>query len=536
MRKIKGLWKLLFGRTTLFAVLLLVQAVALMSGFALLGKYVFIFNYLLGVIALVILLYILNARQNASFKLTWIILILAAPFFGVIFYLFTRVQPGTRFIAGQIEASLEYQSEYLAQDQQVFGRLREESSEAAGLARYIHDSGNYPAYENTQVKYFPSGEEKFQELVKQLKTARDFIFMEYFIVEKGIMWDTVLEILTEKVKEGVEVRFMYDGTCSLSLLPPGYYRQLEERGIQCRVFAPIMPFLSTHQNNRDHRKVVVIDGQTAFTGGINLADEYINEVERFGHWKDTAVMVKGDAVKSFTLMFLQMWDIRRDDFARRRLLEASPPTMWDIRRDGFTPLRPYMRDTFLLDPELSKEGYVIPYGDSPYDTENVGERVYMDILYRAKRYVHIMTPYLILDEEMITALTYAVKRGVEVTIIMPHVPDKIYAYLLARTYYPQLIEEGVKIYEYTPGFVHAKVFTSDDEKAVVGTINLDFRSLYLHFEDAVYLFRHPAVHDVERDFQGTLKMCQEITLEDCRRYNLFKKIAGRVLRLVAPLM
>lgn len=515
MRRIKGLWKLLFGRTTIFVFLLLLQAVALMGGFALLDKYVFLFNYLLGFIALVVLLYILNARQNASFKLTWIMLILFAPFFGVIFYLFTRIQPGTRFIAGRIDQSLKRQELHLAQDPQVFSQLMEESREAAGLAKYIHDSGKYPAYKNSQVKYFSSGEEKFQELVKQLKKAKEFIFMEYFIVEKGIMWDTILEILGEKVKEGVEVRFMYDGTCSLSLLPPGYSQKLQDMGIQCTVFAPIIPFLSTHQNNRDHRKVVVIDGHTAFTGGVNLADEYINQVERFGHWKDTAIMVKGDAVKSFTLMFLQMWDVRQ-----------PLPTREEA----------YIRYDFQMDPELASDGYVIPYGDSPYDTEYVGERVYMDILYHAKKYVHIMTPYLILDDEMITALTYAVKRGVEVIIMMPHIPDKIYAYLLARTYYRQLIDEGVQIYEYTPGFVHAKVFTSDDEKAVVGTINLDFRSLYLHFEDAVYLYRNAAVYDVEADFQETLKQCEKITKENCREYSLVKKIAGRVLRLVAPLM
>ncbi|MCQ4638463.1 cardiolipin synthase [Anaerovorax odorimutans] len=516
MRKIKGLWKLLFGRTTLLVLLVLFQIAVLIGGFALLDKYIFIFNYILGFVSLVILLYILNARQNASFKLTWIMLILFAPFFGVIFYLFTRVQPGTLFIARRIESTLEAQRPYLAQSPELLRRLETESPETAGLARYIHDSGNYPAYENTQVKYFPLGEDKFREMVKQLKQAKEFIFMEYFIVDKGFMWDTVLEILAEKVKEGVEVRFMYDGTCSLSLLPPKYPEKMRELGIQCKVFAPIRPFLSTHQNNRDHRKVLVIDGRTAFTGGVNLADEYINEIQRFGHWKDTAVMVRGDAVRSFTLMFLQMWDIG----------EVNTPT----------PAENYMRYDFTPEPDLPCEGYVIPYGDSPYDTEYVGERVYMDILYNAKKYVHIMTPYLILDEEMITALTYAVKRGVEVIIMMPHIPDKIYAYLLARTYYGQLIDEGVQIYEYTPGFVHAKVFTSDDEKAVVGTINLDFRSLYLHFEDAVYIYKNAAVADAEADFQETLKKCQKITRQDCREYNSLKKILGRVLRLVAPLM
>lgn len=535
MRKLKGLWKLLFGRTTLIALLILFQVAVLVGGFAILDQYVFIFNYLLGFVSLIVLLYILNARQNASFKLTWIMLILFMPFFGVIFYLYTRVQPGTRFIASRIREELELQAPYLAQDMEICKRLEQESPAAAGLSRYIHDSGCYPTYDRTHVTYFPSGEDKFREMVRQLEQAKEFIFMEYFIVDKGFMWGTILEILARKARQGVEVRFMYDGTCSLSLLPPNYGQRLEDMGIQCRVFAPIIPFLSTHQNNRDHRKVLVIDGHTAFTGGINLADEYINEIERFGHWKDTAVMVKGNAVRSFTLMFLQMWNVR----------QTEP-----------SPIEPYMRYEFPQQAEVPERekslrkdetaerdrtekddaGYVIPYGDSPYDTEYVGERVYSDILYQAKSYVHIMTPYLILDDEMVTALTYAVKRGVEVIIIMPHIPDKIYAYLLARTYYPELIDAGVQIYEYTPGFVHAKVFTSDDEKAVVGTINLDFRSLYLHFEDAVYIYRNPVVRDVEGDFQDTLKKCQKITIEDCREYNLFKKLAGRILRLVAPLM
>ena len=515
MRKLKGLWKLLFGRTTLLAVLLLVQIVVLVGGFAILEQQVFILNQLLGLLSFIIIFYILNDRQNASFKVTWIVVILAVPVVGVCFYLFTRVQPGTVYVRKKLDEKLTEQQPYLMQDEKIMEELKEVSPENAGLATYVHDSGYYPIYKDSQVKYFPSGETKFEELLIQLESAREYIFMEYFIVDKGIMWDSVLEILERKVKEGVEVRFMYDGTNSLSLLPPYYAKRLERKGIKCSVFAPMKPMLSTHQNNRDHRKIVVIDGHTAFTGGINLADEYINERERFGHWKDTAVMVKGPAVRSFVLMFLQLWDISKK--------EHTDPQI-------------YLRDEFVTDPALPCDGYILPYGDSPYDDENVGERVYMDILYNAKEYVHIMTPYLILDEEMITALTYAVKRGVDVKIIMPHIPDKEYAYLLARTYYPQLIQEGVEIYEYTPGFVHAKVFTSDDDKAVVGTINLDFRSLYLHFEDAVYMYNHSEAANVEADFQETLKKCSRITMEDCKKYNVFKRIAGAVLRVVAPLM
>ena len=515
MRKLKGLWKLLFGRTTLLVVLILVQALIIVAGFALLEKQFYIINQMGGIVALIILFYILNSQQNTSFKLTWIILILTLPVLGVAFYLFTRVQPCTKYVSGLVDNAIRRQEPYLAQNEDVLDELQNISKKNAGLARYIHDSGHYPAYRDTQVKYLPTGEEKYKELLIQLERARKFIFMEYFIVEEGVMWNSILEILERKVKEGVEVRFLYDGTNSLSLLPPTYPKTLEKKGIRCKVFAPMMPFLSTHQNNRDHRKIVVIDGHTAFTGGVNLADEYINEVERFGHWKDTAVMVKGPAVNSFTLMFLQNWDAA-----------AKKPTNPAL----------YMCSDFPQEQGLASDGFVIPYGDSPFDNENVGERVYMDILYNAKKYVHIMTPYLILDEGMEEALIYAVKRGVEVVIMMPHIPDKEYAYLLARTHYKYLISNGVKIYEYTPGFVHAKVFTSDDEKAVVGTINMDFRSLYLHFEDAVFMYRHSEIANVEKDFQRTLEKCHQITLADCNSYSTAKRLLGAVLRLVAPLM
>lgn len=310
---------------------------------------------------------------------------------------------------------------------------------------------------------------------------------------------------------------MYDGTCMMSLLPRKYPKEMEELGISCKVFSPMKPFLTTHQNNRDHRKILVIDGQVAFTGGINLADEYINKRERFGHWKDTAIMVSGRAVDSFTLMFLQMWNI-------------DNPEGEDYGR--YVACRQLPRD----DKELRLGGYVAPYGDSPFDNEEVGKKVYLDILNRADDYVHIMTPYLILDEEMMNALIFSAQRGIDVKIIVPHIPDKKYAYYLGRTYFKQLIKGGVKIYEYTPGFVHAKVFTSDDEKAVVGTINLDFRSLFLHFECGAYIWKNAVVGDIEKDFGETLGKCRRITLKDCEEYNPVCKFFGMVLRLVAPLM
>ena len=318
------------------------------------------------------------------------------------------------------------------------------------------------------------------------------------------------------MKEGVEVRVMYDGMCCLMLLPYHYPRVLEKKGIRCKMFSPVRPTLSTYQNNRDHRKIVVIDGHTAFTGGVNLADEYINRKVRFGHWKDTAIMLKGDAVQSFTMMFLQMWNVTErqpEDYGK-----------YAVPKDYEHPLA------------ADYSGFILPYGDSPMDREQVGERVYLDILNQARNYVHIMTPYLILDDEMVNALSYAAKRGIDVKLIMPHIPDKKYAYMLARTFYPELTRAGVKIYEYTPGFVHAKVFVSDDEKAVVGTINLDFRSLYLHFECAAYIYRNSVVYDVEHDFEETLKKCSLITMEDCKNYSWMGKKLGRLMRLIAPLM
>jgi cardiolipin synthase len=348
--------------------------------------------------------------------------------------------------------------------------------------------------------------------------------MEYFIISKGEMWASVLEILAEKVKQGVEVRVMYDGTCEFANLPYRYPQQLRELGIRCKVFASLTPFLSTHYNYRDHRKILVIDGHTAFTGGVNLADEYVNRKERFGHWKDAAVMLKGDAVRSFTLMFLQMW-----------LLEEKER---DIK--GYlNNIREKAAETEELSDnavERTKNGFVIPFADCPLDGHRVGERVYMDILNRAHDYVYIMTPYLILDGNMESTIRFTAERGVDVRIILPGIPDKKAPYMLAKTHYQSLLEAGVKLYEYTPGFVHSKVFLSDDETAVVGTINLDYRSLYHHFECATYMRKTGCIDDIKADFTESLKLCRRITPEMVEKESWLNKTAGVLLKIIAPLM
>lgn len=509
----RGILKVLFGRATIIVVLVIVQLLALFAGFSFLEKYIVYVYGVYQVFMACLVIYIINRPVNPDFKIAWIIPILILPVFGGLLYLFVYLQFGGKLLNMRINSISAATKEYANPNPSIMEELKEKNPETANLADYLENYAGYPAYKNTTVKYFPSGEDKFEELKLQLKKAKQFVFLEYFIIQDGMMWNTILDILKEKVKEGVEVRLMYDGTCSWTLLPYNYPKQMEAAGIKCKVFAPIRPALTTSQNNRDHRKILVIDGKTAFTGGINLADEYINKKVRFGYWKDTAIMLRGDAVRSFTLMFLQMWNIdaREENYSR------------------YLDVEEYL-------PAYGAPGYVMPYSDSPLDKEQVGEMVYLDMIYTAKRYVHIMTPYLILDQEMIVALSYAAKRGVDVSIIMPYKPDKIYAFLLAKTYYPELIKAGVKIYEFTPGFIHAKSFVSDDQKAVVGTINLDFRSLYLHFECAAYMYEVPEIQKMEDDFQNTLDQSRLVALEDCKKEKLIVKLMGRLLRLFAPLM
>lgn len=509
----KGIFHMIFSHISVLVVLLVIQIAALVGTVTYLGHYATYAYVIFTILSIVTVVYIINTNSNPAFKMSWILFILLVPIVGVAFYIFMTTQLGTKYLGKRLATLNAATKDYMDQETEVVEDLRLSKPANANLAYYLNSQVSFPTHRNTKVTYFPSGESKFEAMKVQLRNAEKYIFLEYFIVEEGKMWNEILEILKDKVKEGVEVRFMYDGMCSIVLLPRNYPKRLQAEGIQCKMFNPIRPVLSSYQNNRDHRKICVIDGKVAFTGGINLADEYINEKIRFGHWKDTAVMLEGEAVQSFTMMFLQMWNVtvrRQEDFARY----VTPKSKVFKRELGF----------------------VLPYGDSPYDHENVGEQVYFHILNHAKKYVHIMTPYLIIDNEMLTNLTYAAKCGIEVIIIMPHIPDKWYAFWVARTYYEELIQAGVKIYEYTKGFVHAKVFVSDNDTATVGTINLDYRSLYHHFECGTFIYNNPVVWEIERDFQDTLKKCEKVTLESLKSRNIVERIVGRVLRLIAPLM
>ncbi|MBQ9518852.1 MAG: cardiolipin synthase, partial [Firmicutes bacterium] len=454
--------------------------------------------------------HIISTDENPSYKIAWLLPVAIFPVFGAMLFLFFKLQPTVALTNKILRQNIAVSAPCLKQDKSVRTAFEKQWKNARGFVNYMNKYAGYPVCANTEVKYFALGDDLIPALLEELEKAEKYIFMEYFIIDRGEIWGKVLEVLKRKAAQGVEVRLMYDGLCSVAMLPHNYPRMLADEEIACRVFNPIRPFLSSAQNNRDHRKICVIDGNTAFTGGINLADEYANIIDRFGHWKDTAVMLKGDAVNNLTMMFLQMWHIS----------------------DGISDYDRYMSKPR----NINAPGFVLPYGDSPLDNEPVGKTVYMHILNTANNYVHIMTPYLILDYEMEQCLIAAAKRGVDVTLILPHKPDKLYAFYLAHAHYPALLKAGVKIYEYSPGFVHAKNYTSDDKKAVVGTINMDFRSLYLHWECACYMYDTPCVKDIEQDFKDTLKQCQRITEADLKNFSLFEYVFGKILSIFAPLM
>ena len=510
----KGIVHAIFSRFGLVLVLLLLQVGLLFSIFRWFGN--LLPHYFGGsvVVTAAMVVYLLNSKMDNSAKITWMVVVAILPVVGVPLFFYVKSNAGHNLLRKRLMELENTLRPQLPQNREVVERLRRAEPGAASLAKYLHGpGGGFPVYENTAMTYFPSGEAKFAELLRQLDTAEKYIFVEYFIIDEGLFWGRVLEILARKAAEGVDVRVMYDGTCEFSTLPRDYPKRLEALGIQCKVFSPVQPFVSTHYNYRDHRKILVIDGRVGFTGGVNLADEYINHVEKYGRWKDAAIMLEGEAVRSLTALFLEMWSV--------------------LKEPEF--------EAFLADPIPVSEhtqGTAAPYGDCPLDGERVGEMVYIDLLNRAREYIHIMTPYLILDGELETALKFAAERGVDVHLILPGIADKKFPNALAKTHYSALLDSGVKISEWTPGFVHAKVFVVDDREAVVGTINLDYRSLYHHFENAVWLTNAPCIRDIEGDFQATLEQCRTVENNPKSIWQgrfLFRAV-GMLLKVIAPLL
>lgn len=511
--------KLLFSRMFIFGLILVLQIVWFITIMVNLGGYSSVITGCLQILSLLVVLYIVYQDTNPAYKLAWVVPILVFPLLGGLLYLAMGSKKPAKRYCKAISKLNEEEELQAKQDGSTLNQIRNENEHVYGQANYILHSANAPIYPCEYSKYYALGEDYYHDLIQELKKAKHFIFMEYFIVEEGEMFDTILEILVEKAKQGLDVRFMYDDVGCLAILPYKYYNKLESMGIQCIAFNPFVPLVSVAMNNRDHRKITVIDGHTAFTGGINLADEYINVKMKYGHWKDTGIRVRGEAVWNFTVMFLQMWNINRNT---------------DTEYSKFRP-EVYRHEMELEQGEKPDTGYIQPYGDSPMDNEITGENIYLNIINMAKRYVYIFTPYLIVDHEMESAIRLAAKRGVDIRIITPGIPDKKVVNEVTKSYYSILLHSGAKIYEYTPGFLHAKCFVCDDEIATVGTINLDYRSLYLHFENGVYLYNTATVQEIKKDMLETMEKSERIRLEMNEKGRAFGIIRS-VLRLFAPLM
>ncbi|MFI3115916.1 MAG: cardiolipin synthase [Clostridia bacterium] len=507
---IKSIKKILANRVIVGGILILVQFLIVIHFLWRLHTESPLFHTSFQVISTLIVIWLARKEDNPAYKISWIILIFAFPIVGGIFYLFWGNTPLNK--ASMIKLhKLDRNSLNLANLPSLSEEIASIDLNYERIYNYVIHAGHFEAFPTSNCEYHKLGEEFFKSLLYNLKKAEKFIFLEYFIVENGKMWDSILEILIEKAKNGVEVRFMYDDAGCLGTLPSKYHKKLANLNINCVRFNPFRPTLQTYLNNRDHRKICVIDGEIGYMGGINLADEYINERERFGHWKDMGIVFDGEAISNLTLMFLELWEFSCD-----------------------TPSLDYTK--YLAKKKAPTKGYIQPFSDSPLDNYNIGENVYMQIINSAKKYVYITTPYLILDNEMITALIIASQSGVDVKIITPFVPDKKYVHPVTCSFYPQLIDAGVKIYEYTPGFMHGKVIIADDNIGVVGTINMDFRSFYMHFECGTILYDCPVLSDIKKDILDTLSVSEEISSDDFSKTPHFKRFIYSILRIFSPMM
>lgn len=467
-------------------------------------------------LSILFLSYLANKQGKNEFKLAWLFPILIFPFFGIVLYFMCKVNFGGRRLKKSLRLIKKESEPVMITGTEDLSAVFEEYPKVRDIAEYLRRTSSYPSYTGTKETYFPSGEEAFADIKERLKAAEHFIFIEYFIIEPSRIWHEILDILREKALQGVDVRILYDSLGSGAYSTRRYERYLERSGIKAKIFMPFVPVFDTGLNNRDHRKILDIDGKTVYTGGINISDEYANyEHPRFGYWKDTAIRLDGPAVRTFTIMFLQLWNV-----ANKTMEEAS-----GYRKFADVPCEKH-----------SGQGVTIPYGDDAFNGEDVAENVYNYILAKAHDYVHIMTPYTILDNTMINALSFAAKRGVDVSVIVPKHYDHYITFCVGRTFIKTLIEKGIRVYEYNPGFIHAKSFVSDGNRATVGSINLDYRSLFHHFECGVFLYKSPEIGHIEEDFQNTLKDCRQITAESYKKIPLITRIVGWSFRIFSPLL
>lgn len=507
----KKILQLISSRFFISALVILLEFVQLLVVFTFLYKFstiIFILGY---IFYIGVFLHIINKHESPEFKLPWIIIIMLFSVVGAfVFILLTSSDQNKKTIL-KFKNNKESLNPYLKQDETI-EKLKNENRDAYLQANYIKESTGLPCYENTKVSYYKIGQDFHKELLNSLKEAKNFIFMEYFIIEEGKMWNPIYEILKEKVNNGVKVYVIYDDFGCMTTLDEKYDKKLSDERICCIPANKFAPVLSRIHNNRDHRKITVIDGIVGFTGGINLADEYINSKVKHGHWKDTAIKLEGKAVKSLTALFLEMWN-------------TQSKTQLDLEE--------FMKIEYK---EIEASGVVAPYGDGPEDfyEDDVAKYVYLNMINLAKEYIYITTPYLICNYEILNSLCVCAKKGVDVRIIIPHIPDKEAVFWMTQSNSETLIKNGVKIYEYTPGFIHAKQFICDDIFATCGTVNLDYRSLAHHFECGTWMYKTECIESMKKDFIDTINVSEAI--KDAKnRLASWKKIIVEIMKVFFPL-
>ncbi|MFV0274826.1 MAG: cardiolipin synthase [Bacilli bacterium] len=506
--------KNLFSKlTNILKAIIIIAAIVLQIGLFIfttnkLNELAFNTNKIISIIGLLMILFILYKDTKSSYKISWIIIIALSPVTGILLYLIFGEKKFSKRIYKKIKKVEILNEHFFVQNKEVLNEISDEGFKRQ--AELIYNLSKYPVYKNTNVKYLSIGEIFHEKLLKELKSAKKFIFMEYFIVSDGKMHRSIMEILKEKANSGVDVRYMYDVAGSISTLPKGFIDECKENNIKILPFNKVSHRLYTFLSYRDHRKITVIDGNKGFTGGINIGDEYINEYKKYGHWKDMAMYLEGDGVYSLTSMFLWLWNISTNE---------------NTHFQDYKPTIKVENDTF-----------VVPFTDGPIDNVNIGENNYIRIINNAKKYVYITTPYLIIDENFLTSLKLAASSGVDVRIITPHIPDKKIVFEVTRSYYAELVKSGVKIFEYTPGFVHGKIMVADGNTSVVGTINLDYRSLSWNFECSCLVFDKTFAQDITKDYLETIKQCQEVDSHLWENTTIIKKIKQSLLKLIGPLL
>ena len=513
-KKFKSIMKkVLFSRLILFGLILLFQLSLYLLFILWLKPY---FNLFLGSNVLIIFIFMIvlaNSNGKNEFKIAWLVPVSIFPLFGVAMYLLYHTNGGGYKTKKKL-LYLKNKTENLLKENANYSEKIKEFSEVEGISNFLINSGKfYPSFDS-KVTYFKNGELFFDDFISKLESAKKYIFIEFFIIDLDESWEKIVSVLAKKASEGVEVRVLYDAMGSVLASSKFYVNYLQSKGINAQIFLPLFPIFSTQQNNRDHRKIVVIDGQIAYTGGVNISNEYFNmEQRRFNYWKDNAIRIEGSAIKTFIAMFMQTWNISKK---------------YD---DNY--------EYYLNSCDVSNEekGVIIPYGDDAYNNQDLAEDIYLHIINNAKKYVKITTPYVLIDSQLYDALVFAVSRGVEVSIIVPSVPDHFVTFCMGRVFIKQLIDMGVKVYEYKRGFIHAKTFVSDDRFATIGSVNLDYRSLFHHFECGALLYDKPCIEDIKNDFSEMIENdCKEFTQESYKSFPLINRMIGRIFKVFAPLM